>query len=97
MERLDDPDGGRTTASPFDVQHAAGLEDRRTTVVLADGSAVARTTLRSVSPNAVRLEDRDDLAPGDRCFIHDSVSEAIAVRVREAKIQTEQATRGRVV
>jgi hypothetical protein len=83
---------GDPTASLFNVQDAAALDGRRTTVVLPDGSAVGRATVRSVSSNAVRLEDRDDFAPSDRYFIRDSASvQAIAVRVREAEMRPEQA------
>jgi hypothetical protein len=39
-----------------------------------------------VSPNAVHLEDRDEFAPADRYFIHDSgAAHGMAVHLRKPK------------
>lgn len=81
-----------TTASLFNVQDATALDGRRATIASRDGNAVARATLRAVSPAAIRLEDRDDFAPADRYFIRASGGvHGLAVRVREAEIRPEQA------
>jgi hypothetical protein len=77
----------------FNVADAATLDGRRATIVAADGTAVARATLRSLSPNAVRLEDRDEFASGDRYFIRDSGAvHGTAVRLREGEVRPEQAS-----
>ena len=84
---VDDP-----TAALFNVPDAAAIDGRRVTITGPDGAAFARATLRSVSANAVRLEECDAFAPADRFFIRDSGAvKGVAVRVREVETRPEQA------
>jgi hypothetical protein len=85
--RVDDPD-----ANLFNVPDAAAVDGKRATITDNRGMAFGRATLRGVSPTAVRLEDRDDLAPADRYVIRDTAAVVgVAVRIRGVEMRPEQA------
>jgi hypothetical protein len=84
--KVDDP-----TAHQFNVGDAAALAGQRVTVIGPDDVAFAAATVAALSDTAIRLEDREDLAPDQRFRIraHGTV-EARAVRLRTAETRTEQ-------
>lgn len=85
--RVDDAE-----ANLFNVPDAYALEGQRATVTDQQGLAHGRATLRAVSPNAVRLEDRDTFPEADRYRIRDTAAvQGMAVRVREVEERPEQA------
>lgn len=85
--RVDSPD-----ADLFNVAQPGAIDGQRVTLTNREGQAVAHGTLRAVSDTAVRIENREDLAPDDRYRIRDSAAIAgVAVRRRDVEMRPEQA------
>jgi hypothetical protein len=79
-------------ANLFNVPDAHALDGQRATVTDQDGLAHGRATLRAVSSNAVRLEDRDTFPAADRYRIRDTAAvQGTAVRIRDVEVRPEQA------
>lgn len=85
--RVDDP-----VARLFNVADAAALEGRDVTITDRTGVALARATLRALSPTAVRAEDWRAFPDDERFYLRGSDAvEAVAVRSREVEQRPEQA------